>query len=138
MNEAKDNSPLHIRPRPVEPVTIQIPKDALESLKKVAHSRDMSVDALLKFYIGQALRQDVAQFAAQLWMDQGAGPLQAAATAANPTQLVDRLSLVDTVTNLRAGSLSRLAAAQAGAMRTIVAPGDYVSTILREIRYEVA
>ena len=58
-------------------------------------------------------RQDVAQFAAQLWMDQGAGPLQAAATAANPTQLVDRLSLVDTVTNLRAGSLSRLAAAQA-------------------------
>lgn len=61
MNEAKEAPPLQIRPRPVEVVTIQIPKDTLESLEKVAHNRDMSVDALLKFYIGQALRQDIAQ-----------------------------------------------------------------------------
>lgn len=61
MNKTKEDTPLQIRPRPVEPVTIRIPKDTLESLKKVAHSRDMTVDALLKFYIGQALRQDVAQ-----------------------------------------------------------------------------
>jgi len=61
MNEVKENSSLHIRSRPVEPITIQIPRDTLESLKKVANNRDMSVDALLKFYIGQALRQDVAQ-----------------------------------------------------------------------------
>ncbi|MHC5894085.1 hypothetical protein [Nostoc sp.] len=30
----------------------------LRSLKKVAANRDMTLDALLKFYIGQSLRQD--------------------------------------------------------------------------------
>jgi hypothetical protein len=52
---------LNLKPRPVETVSIQIPKDTLDSLKKVAVSRDMSVEALLKFYIGQGLRQDVAK-----------------------------------------------------------------------------
>lgn len=52
---------LHLRPRPVETVSIQIPKDTLDSLKKVAVSRDMAVEALLKFYIGQGLRQDLAK-----------------------------------------------------------------------------
>jgi hypothetical protein len=52
---------LRIRPRPSEQVTIDIPTDTLETLKKVAHSRDMSYQALLKFYIGQGLRQDAAQ-----------------------------------------------------------------------------
>ncbi len=49
---------LHLRPRLTETVCIQIPQDTLKSLKKVAASRDMSVQALLKFYIGQGLRQD--------------------------------------------------------------------------------
>lgn len=61
MNKVKEDTSLQIRPRSVEPITIRIPKDTLESLKKVAHSRDMTVEALLKFYIGQALRQDIAQ-----------------------------------------------------------------------------
>ncbi|BAY31718.1 hypothetical protein NIES2107_36040 [Nostoc carneum NIES-2107] len=52
---------LHLRPRPVETVSIQIPKDTLDSLKKVAVNRDMAVEALLKFYIGQGLRQDLAK-----------------------------------------------------------------------------
>ena len=52
---------LRIRPRPSEQVTIDIPTDTLETLKKVASSRDMSYQALLKLYIGQGLRQDSAQ-----------------------------------------------------------------------------
>lgn len=36
-----------------------IPTDTLAELKKVANSKDMSVEALLKFYIGQGLRQDL-------------------------------------------------------------------------------
>lgn len=52
---------LRIRPRPNEHVTIDIPIDTLETLKKVAGSRDMSYQALLKLYIGQGLRQDAAQ-----------------------------------------------------------------------------
>ena len=52
---------LNLQPRPTETVPIEIPKDTLESLKKVAAKRDMSEQALLKFYIGQGLRQDLAK-----------------------------------------------------------------------------
>lgn len=46
-------------PRTKETVSLDLPKDALESLKKVAASRDMSLEALLRFYVGQGLRQDL-------------------------------------------------------------------------------
>lgn len=52
---------LNLRPRTKEVVTIEIPKNTVESLKKVAASRDMSVEALIKLYIGQELRQDLAK-----------------------------------------------------------------------------
>ena len=52
---------LNLHPRPKEAVTIEMPKDTLESLQKVAASRDMSVEALLKLYIGQGLRQDLSK-----------------------------------------------------------------------------
>jgi len=46
---------------PQKTVSVEIPKDTLDSLKKIAQNRDMSVEALLKFYIGQGLRQDLAK-----------------------------------------------------------------------------
>jgi hypothetical protein len=52
---------LKLRPRPTETISIEIPKDTLEALKKVAAKQDMSYQALLKFYIGQGLRQDLAK-----------------------------------------------------------------------------
>ena len=52
---------VQIRPRPTETVTIEIPKNTIEALKKVALKRDMSYQALLKFYIGQGLRQDLTR-----------------------------------------------------------------------------
>ena len=61
MNKPEEEIKLHLRPRAVEMVSIEIPKDTLESLKKVAVSRDMPIEALLKFYIGQSLRQDLAK-----------------------------------------------------------------------------
>ena len=48
---------LAFRPRATEKVSIEIPKDLLDSLKQVAANRDMSVQALLKSYIGQGSRQ---------------------------------------------------------------------------------
>jgi len=50
-------------------VPIQIPKETLESLKKVAIQRDMPLDALLKFYIGKGLRQDLSQLFANQVLD---------------------------------------------------------------------
>ena len=52
---------LRLRPRPSDAVTLSIPSDTLELVRRVAATRDMSADALLKFYIGQGLRQDAAR-----------------------------------------------------------------------------
>lgn len=51
---------LRFRERESEEVTLNIPKDVLASLEKVANNRGLSVHALLKLYIGQNLRQDLA------------------------------------------------------------------------------
>ncbi|MEH2319203.1 hypothetical protein [Nostoc sp.] len=61
MNKHDEELELHLRPRARETVSIKIPTDTLRSLKKVADNRDMTLDALLKFYIGQSLRQDLAK-----------------------------------------------------------------------------
>ena len=61
MNKPEPEYTLQLHSRPKETVSLEIPTDTLESLKKVAASRDMSVEALLKFYIGQELRQDLAK-----------------------------------------------------------------------------
>lgn len=64
--ELGENLELRVRPRESETVSIQIPKDTLESLKKVAAQRVMPLEALLKLYIGKCLRQDLTQ----LWASQ--------------------------------------------------------------------
>ena len=51
---------LRFRPRASSELTIQIPDDVLVSLQKLADNRDMSVEALVKLYVGQGLRQDLA------------------------------------------------------------------------------
>lgn len=61
MKKPEEEYQLQLHPRSKETVSIEIPEDTLDSLKKVAVSRDMSVEALLKFYIGQGLRQDLAK-----------------------------------------------------------------------------
>jgi hypothetical protein len=53
---------LKFRERDSEEVTLNIPKDVLASLEKVAKKRDLSVHALLKLYIGRNLRQDLANY----------------------------------------------------------------------------
>jgi hypothetical protein len=49
------------RPRPSEDVTLRVPLDALASIDRIASARDMTREALMKFYIGQGLRQDLAK-----------------------------------------------------------------------------
>jgi hypothetical protein len=55
---------IHWRPRETETVTLKLPKSAIASLQKVAESKEMSVDALLKLYISQALRRDLSDLSA--------------------------------------------------------------------------
>ena len=61
MNKPEEEFTLQLHPRIQEKVSLDIPTDTLASLKKVAASRDMSCEALLKLYIGQGLRQDLAK-----------------------------------------------------------------------------
>jgi hypothetical protein len=67
MKNPEEELELNLRPRSTETVSIKIPTDTLESLRHIAAIKDMSVEALLKFYIGQCLRQDLAkQFSGRL------------------------------------------------------------------------
>jgi transcriptional regulator of met regulon len=61
MNNSELEITLQLRPRITEKVSISIPIDTLESLTKIATTRDMSVEALLKFYIGEGLRADLTK-----------------------------------------------------------------------------
>lgn len=61
MSQPEFPTELTFRPRPTTSVTLTIPMDTIESLEHMAAQRDMSVEALLKLYIGQGLRHDLAQ-----------------------------------------------------------------------------
>ncbi len=61
MKKAKNDPSLKLKPRPSESLMLNVPTDVIESLRQIALTRDMSVEALLKFYVGQGLRQDLAR-----------------------------------------------------------------------------
>ena len=61
MSDLEQNLELRVRPRDSEAVFLKIPNDTLESLHQVARQKDMPLEALLKFYIGKCLRQDLSQ-----------------------------------------------------------------------------
>ncbi|WP_254174152.1 hypothetical protein [Planktothrix pseudagardhii] len=69
MNNPEAEIKLQLRPRITETVSIEIPTDTLESLTKIATIRDMSVEALLKFYIGQGLRTDLTKAFSERLLD---------------------------------------------------------------------
>ena len=63
---------MKLRSRDSKNVTIQIPTDTLASLEKISAGRDMSVEALLKLYIGQSMRQDLAKLSTDRMLEKTA------------------------------------------------------------------
>ncbi len=57
----EDGFQLAIKPRPMEAVTLKVPVDTLQELGRIAAVRDMSVEALMKLYVGQGLREELAK-----------------------------------------------------------------------------
>ena len=47
--------------RETKEITLEISVDTLEALEKKAKEKDLPLEALLKFYIGQGLRQDLSE-----------------------------------------------------------------------------
>jgi hypothetical protein len=62
MNELNEEQfDLKFKERETESVNISIPTDVIDSLKRIAAQKDMSEEALLKYYIGQGLWQDLSR-----------------------------------------------------------------------------
>ena len=40
-------------------IKLNIPKDVIETLEKIAKKKDLSVESVLKFFIGQGLRKEL-------------------------------------------------------------------------------
>ena len=48
------------RDRPMTKILLRMPEDVLEELSKIAKLKDMgSAQALIRFYVGQGLREDL-------------------------------------------------------------------------------
>jgi predicted metal-dependent peptidase len=52
---------LTIKPRPSTDITISVPDNVLAQLQEMAASQDISLNILLKRYIGTGLRQDITK-----------------------------------------------------------------------------
>lgn len=55
---------LKVNSRVSEAVTVKIPTDTLSDLRAIADKKDMSLEGLIKFYVGQGLRADLTQLRA--------------------------------------------------------------------------
>lgn len=61
MSDSDEITIIRMHPRPTTSVELPVPTDTLEVLRDVAQERDMSLEGLLRFYIGNGLRQDLAR-----------------------------------------------------------------------------
>ena len=61
MSDADDFVVTRFRPEPVEEVTLRMPSKAMPAIREVAEERDMSVEALLRYYISFGLREDISR-----------------------------------------------------------------------------
>lgn len=69
MSQPEFPTELKLRPRPSTTIQFKVPSNTYEQLRQIAATRDMSIDALIKLYIGQGLRQDLAQHFANHLLD---------------------------------------------------------------------
>lgn len=69
-NFDSDSVELRVRPRESEILTLRLPKTVLQSLGRVMVKRSMSsIEALVRFYIGKGLRQDLSQLFSEQMLD---------------------------------------------------------------------
>ena len=69
MSTSDEPTELRLRPRTAEDVTLSIPVDTLAAIREVAGTRDMTVEALMKLYIGSGLRQDASRLFSERIME---------------------------------------------------------------------
>ena len=95
----------------------------LEAARASEEKAQAELDATVKEVT--AGRARVAQFAAQIYQEQGFGQLDMALSSTNPQQFADRIALVDTVMDVQGETLDRLATEQA----SLTALEDHLSAL---------
>jgi len=66
---------LRIHPRPSETLPLRLPTAVIDALRAMAERRDMSLEALVRLYVGQGLRQDESDRFAERLLDSTAAVL---------------------------------------------------------------
>ncbi len=99
---------------------------AAQELEAAVASEKKSQDQLRKTTkeVTQS-RNRVAQFAAQIYQEQGFGQLDMALTSSDPQQFADRIALVDTVMDVQNEAMERLTTERAG----LTALEDHLSAL---------
>lgn len=59
--QTPEGNALSFKERETVALEINIPKDVLDSLERIATRRDLPVKALIKFYVGQGIKKDLAK-----------------------------------------------------------------------------
>lgn len=72
MNQPEEEYELRLEPRPSTSLALKLPNDALASLEQVAADRDMSPEALIRYYVGQGLRNDLSRIYGERLLDRTA------------------------------------------------------------------
>lgn len=77
--------------RPTRPITIRMPEDVLEDLKRVAPTRDLpGYQSLIKFYVRQGLRLDLER----LWeLEEKAGKERERVSRADVAEALEKIGL---------------------------------------------
>jgi hypothetical protein len=69
MDDPDDFVVRRLRPRPTRSVSIAMPTDVIDTLRELAAERDMSLQALVRLYVGQGMRVDISR----RWAERGGG-----------------------------------------------------------------
>ena len=100
-----------------------VAEQELEAAKASEQKAQQQLDSTTKEVADSRTR--VAQFAAQIYQEQGFGQLDMALSSTDPQQFADRIALVDTVMDVQSETMERLATEQA----SLTALEDHLSAL---------
>jgi len=99
MNSPDSEFELKIKPRPSEALTISVPVDTLNALERVAAKKDLSLEGLIKFYVGQGLRSDLSQLRADQTLETAQQVLMEYLDSDEAAKIVDQIRQRSTTPN---------------------------------------
>ncbi|MEM6839018.1 MAG: hypothetical protein AAF609_19465 [Cyanobacteria bacterium P01_C01_bin.120] len=91
MNSPGEEFELKITPRPSEAIAVSVPVETLDALSRIAAKKDMSLEGLIKLYVGQGLRSDLSQLRADQTLETAQQVLAEYLDADEVARIVDQI-----------------------------------------------